>query len=146
MKPIKRKGRSGIWTSYGERTDAEGTRVVMARNEAGYPSEFTVSEWVTMEIYETETTPSATPGFVVNVQLELQRARAKHAPINSLHEGYAVIAEELDELWDQVRMKSELRDIGVVYHELIQIAAMAQRTAEDVIEKHETETQDCLQL
>lgn len=34
---------------------------------------------------------------------ELCRAEAKFGPFNSSHEGYAVILEELDELWDVVK-------------------------------------------
>lgn len=32
-----------------------------------------------------------------------EKARDKHKPMNSPHEGYAVILEELDELWDEVK-------------------------------------------
>ncbi len=36
---------------------------------------------------------------------ELFSAMRRYAPMHSAHEGYAVIAEELDELWDAVRMR-----------------------------------------
>ena len=36
----------------------------------------------------------------VEVQEELARAQELHEPFNSAHEGYAVILEELDELWE----------------------------------------------
>ena len=55
---------------------------------------------------------------------ELQRAEQMHKPINSLHEGYAVITEELDEFWDQVKRKSCDRDSVSVRTELVQVAAM----------------------
>lgn len=71
--------------------------------------------------------------FQNHVTAELAAARARHRPIGSLHEGYAVIAEELDELWDECRRKSEVRCVQQVYRELVQIAAMAQRVAEDVV-------------
>lgn len=73
--------------------------------------------------------------FALHVACEIQRARAKHKPINSAHEGYAVILEELDEFWDEVKKSRELRDKRRMYDELVQIAAMAQRTAEDVMER-----------
>ena len=37
------------------------------------------------------------------VKKELARARTKFPPYNSPHEGYAVIKEELDEAWDDIK-------------------------------------------
>jgi hypothetical protein len=51
--------------------------------------------------------------------------------MHSLHEGYAVILEEVDELWEHVRAKKESRSSPAIYNELVQIAAMAIRTAGD---------------
>jgi hypothetical protein len=70
------------------------------------------------------------PEMVVD---ELSSARAGHAPINSLHEGYAVILEEMDELWEEVRKKQSQREPLEILAELVQIGAMAQRVAEDVL-------------
>jgi len=70
--------------------------------------------------------------FLHQVALELERARTKHPPRqNSLHESYAVILEELDEFWDLVRLQTSERDPAELLTELIQIAAMAARAAED---------------
>jgi hypothetical protein len=74
-----------------------------------------------------------THDFPSRVAREVAKARSKHKPINSLHEGYAVILEEVDELWDETRKKSSERDPSEVIIELVQIGAMAQRTAEDVL-------------
>lgn len=63
---------------------------------------------------------------------EIEAARGSHKPINSAHEGYAVILEELDEFWEEVRKKRSERSHDRMVAELVQIAAMAQRTAEDV--------------
>lgn len=76
--------------------------------------------------------PSQAAPFQEMVGRELDRARAGHNPINSLHEGWAVIYEEVDELWDLVRLKREDRQHGKVLKELIQIGAICQRTAEDL--------------
>jgi hypothetical protein len=65
------------------------------------------------------------------VEAELKNARAKHQPIQSAHEGYAVIAEEVEEFWDEVKKKRQDRDKTLMLHELVQLAAMARRTAED---------------
>lgn len=69
--------------------------------------------------------------FLHQVALEVERARVKHAPLNSLHEGYAVLLEEVDEFWAMVKMQTKDRDPAEMLTELIQIAAMAERIAED---------------
>ena len=58
-------------------------------------------------------------------------ARAKHQPVHSLHEGYAHLLEELDELKDQV-WKWPDHDPARVVRELTQIAAYCQRMVEDL--------------
>lgn len=64
---------------------------------------------------------------------ELERARAKHhRPMHGPHEGYAVILEELDELWDEV--KAQKPEKVKMRKEAMQIAAMALRFIEDVCE------------
>ncbi len=70
--------------------------------------------------------------FVRRVERELVDARGKHSPIHSAHEGYAVILEELDELWEEVRKKRAERSDERMWNELVQIGAMAQRVAEDL--------------
>lgn len=65
-------------------------------------------------------------GTVLNkVALEYQNARAKFSPFNSFHEGYAVLLEEVDELWDEIKKKRSDRNIDDIHNEAIQIAAMA---------------------
>jgi hypothetical protein len=72
--------------------------------------------------------------FGLRVSIELEGARRKHGPIKNLHEGYAVILEEVDELWERVRLRNT-DHVGdaMAWKELVQIAAMAQRVAEDVV-------------
>lgn len=65
------------------------------------------------------------------IEEELARARAAYPRINSLHEGYAVILEEVRELETEVFKKPFHRDPQKVLMELVQIAAMCIRTAED---------------
>ena len=67
------------------------------------------------------------------VKSELIRAYNIHGPVLSLHEGYAVILEELDEAWDEIKKKTSKRDMKNLLKELIQVGAMAQKVAEDVI-------------
>jgi len=76
--------------------------------------------------------------------IEVMRARDVHGPkeFNSIHEGYAVLLEEVDELWDEVK-----KNPTKAYHdhfdakgkhklemrkEAIQVAAMAIRFAAEV--------------
>lgn len=52
---------------------------------------------------------------------EYSIARAKFSPMNGPHEGYAVLKEEVDELWDAVKSN----DTEQAKAEAIQVAAMA---------------------
>lgn len=63
---------------------------------------------------------------------ELTKARALHADMTNCHEAFAVIYEELDEFWEEVRKKSRLRTDAAMLKELVQTAAMCQRAAEDL--------------
>ena len=53
------------------------------------------------------------------IKKEYIKARTKHPPLHSSHEGYAVLLEELEEWWESV--KCDKPDD----QELIQVAAMA---------------------
>jgi hypothetical protein len=68
------------------------------------------------------------------VQKELVKARAKHPrAFNSMHEGYAIILEEIEELKLEIFKKQENRNRLDTLTELVQIGAMVQRLAEDVV-------------
>lgn len=56
---------------------------------------------------------------------EVVRARTLHTPMNSAHEGFAVLNEEFDELKAHVWMKQKKRDLPAMRKEAIQVAAMA---------------------
>lgn len=68
--------------------------------------------------------------FTDEVEYELASARSKHpTPMHSAHEGFAILLEEVDEVKQEVfhgKSRQLLRE------ELIQVAAMAQRMAEDL--------------
>ena len=55
---------------------------------------------------------------------ELERA-APWPGFNSAHEGYAILAEEVDELWAHVKTNQKKRDLDAMRAEAIQVAAMA---------------------
>ncbi len=71
--------------------------------------------------------------FVQLVAAELASARDGHDPINSLHEGLGVLQEEVFEFQLEVYKKRSKRNLKKTLAELVQVAAMAQRCAEDVL-------------
>jgi hypothetical protein len=73
--------------------------------------------------------------FKKDVAEEVESARSKHPPIQSIHEGYAILLEEVDEFWAEVKKKTKERDPKKMYKELVQVGAMAQRIVEDVVAK-----------
>ena len=66
------------------------------------------------------------------VYQEFMRARQLHKQFNSPHEGYAVILEELDELWTEVKKRGDLRSPEIMRKEALQVAAMAVRFIYDL--------------
>lgn len=66
---------------------------------------------------------------------ELRKAVTNWPAFNSAHEGYAVLAEELDELWDHVKTNQKRRDIAAMKKEALQVAAMAMRFALEVCDE-----------
>jgi len=60
---------------------------------------------------------------------EYERADRIHPNFKSTHEAYAVILEELDEFWDEV--KKNKPDYKNMKKELIQIAAMCIKTIDN---------------
>lgn len=72
--------------------------------------------------------------FADLVAAELGDAREKFPTgMRSSHEGFAILYEEVDELWDEVRAKQGDRSPSKMLTELVQVAAMAQRMAEDIV-------------
>lgn len=59
---------------------------------------------------------------------EYHQATARHGPFHGSHEGYAVLLEEVDELWDEVKANNKQRQ----REEAIQVAAMALRFLTDI--------------
>lgn len=75
------------------------------------------------------------PGILWDVEQELYRARVKFKRQNSAHEGYAVLLEEVDELWEEVKRKQVDRSTQAMRKEAIQVAAMAIRFVLDVCDR-----------
>jgi hypothetical protein len=62
-----------------------------------------------------------------DIEIELGMATAQYPPFHSFHEGYAVLLEEVDELWDTIKGNRTEN----MYREAIQVAAMAIRFLRD---------------
>jgi len=60
--------------------------------------------------------------FLEEFRTEYLFARDKHKGFSSFHEGYAVIKEEFDELWDEIR-KQKHNEYAMA-REAIQVGAM----------------------
>lgn len=69
------------------------------------------------------------------VDVELHTAMSNWPAFNSAHEGYGVLAEEFDELWQHVKTNQKRRDLKAMRKEAIQVAAMAMRFALEVCDE-----------
>ena len=65
--------------------------------------------------------------IIPQIKDEINKAQLLYTSFHSMHEGFAVLKEEVDELWDCVKMKQNDRKSEVIEKECIQIAAMAIR-------------------
>lgn len=61
------------------------------------------------------------------IENEFLRASELYPNFHSNHEAYAVIKEEVDELWDAIKKSKEVIGNKQIRQELIQIGAMALR-------------------
>jgi len=69
------------------------------------------------------------------VEKEVNRAISLYPPHNSAHEAYAILLEEMDELWDEVKKSPKKRDPDAMMEEAVHVAAMAVRFIVDVCMK-----------
>jgi hypothetical protein len=61
------------------------------------------------------------------IENEYLRASDLYPDLHSNHEAYAVIKEEVDELWDEIKKSKEVIGNNKIKKELIQIGAMVVR-------------------
>ena len=73
--------------------------------------------------------PEQMHGIIFLVERELDRAEEKFFRFNSAHEGFAVLKEEVDELWEVIKDKPA--HPNKMKAEAIQVAAMAIRFLKD---------------
>ena len=61
------------------------------------------------------------------IEDEFLRANDLYSNLHSNHEAYAVIKEEMDELWDEIKKNKDTMGNKKIIKELIQIGAMVVR-------------------
>ena len=66
------------------------------------------------------------------IMAEVERSKVHGEKFASLHEAYAVILEELDEVWDITRQKRRVRSAVELRKEFIQIGAMAVKALQSI--------------
>lgn len=83
-------------------------------------------KWREGDLYLREALAKATAQHTTGVEfaVELDQARRKFPTMASAHEGYAIILEALDEVWDIVKQKQTERDYAKLRKETVQLGAM----------------------
>lgn len=76
--------------------------------------------------------PPSLTKVLAQVGHEVRQAQAIWPPLNSAHEGYAVLMEEVDELWTEIKVNQKRRDLVKMRAEAVQVAAMAVRFIRNV--------------
>lgn len=71
----------------------------------------------------------------VEIVEEFNHAASKFPKFHSPHEGYAIVKEEVDELWDEVKKQYDRRSRQRMRKEAIQVAAMALRFVNDLCDE-----------
>lgn len=70
---------------------------------------------------------------IEDVAAEVQSASIEWPPFTTLHEAWAIVLEEVGELWDEVQRCQKDRDrLPYVRKEAVQVAAMAIRLIHDL--------------
>ena len=67
------------------------------------------------------------------VLTEYDRATKLHGPFANSHTGYAVILEELDELWAEIKKRRHERSVEELSKEATQVGAMVIRFMVDLL-------------
>jgi NTP pyrophosphatase (non-canonical NTP hydrolase) len=63
---------------------------------------------------------------------ELAKARRKSPTMRSAHERFAILKEEVDELWDEIKGADDSEQMARMRPEAVQVAAMVLQFIEDV--------------
>ena len=97
---------------------------------------------MTIEISDLKNLSDADARAIRAIAEELNRARGKFPRFKSAHEGWAVLLEEVDELWEVVKSKGRIR--SRLQEEATQVGAMAIRFLVDIADKAQPVSDDYL--
>ena len=75
-------------------------------------------------------TNEAIESILDDIRTELESARENYPAMHSYHEGIAIIKEEFDEVWDEIKMKNP--NVQYIREEVIQLASSSARFAYDL--------------
>ncbi len=70
-----------------------------------------------------------TGGETLRIEKILTYSEDEYGPLASIHQAYGLLYEELDEFFDEVRLKRKMRDAEHIREELYQLAAQAIKTS-----------------
>lgn len=71
------------------------------------------------------------------IEKELQKAKFRFPEkINSYHEAYAILLEEVDEFWEEVKKNENERSKKQLSLEILQVATVAIRIYQDLLKDH----------
>lgn len=68
---------------------------------------------------------------------ELYNANNSYSGFHSTHEGFAVLKEEVDELWDEIKISKNIYANRLMVNEAVQVAAMAIKFIENLYHNEE---------
>lgn len=83
---------------------------------------------------ETRLDPTIALTIFAAIHEEVCRARAQYPKFSSVHEGFAFISAEVDDLWAEVKKQPHKLYPSALRAEAIQVAAMAIRFLYDLTE------------
>lgn len=63
---------------------------------------------------------------------ELDKTNIEKPKFHSTHEGYAVLKEKVDELWDEIKVSKSYNANRLMINEAVQVAAMAIKFIENL--------------
>lgn len=85
--------------------------------------------------YPDKLSPDHYEKIFVDIRAELARAKTRFPhSLHSVHEGYAIILEEMEEFWSEIKKYPAHSDLVKVRAEAIQSAAMIIRFVNDLID------------